>query len=394
MPFAHSDGARIYWRLDGKPESPPLVLVNSLGTDHQLWAPVLSGLTRAFRVIRMDNRGHGASDAPAGPYSMEQLGRDVLAVADAAGLDKFHYAGVSIGGMIGLWIAQNAPHRLNRLVLANTSAYVDPAGFNARIDAVRAKGLAGIEDMVLARFFTETYRAKRTEHFETVRQTFLMLDPEGYNGCCAAIRDMSIAEGVPKIATPALVISGTYDQSTPAEHGQRLARELQNATYIELPTAHFSHSERPAHFLDAVVRFLQAEPVGAIAPRAASTDTERFEKGLARRKQVLGEAYVDARIAAITPVNAAFQDFITRYAWGELWTRPVFDDRTRRLLVLAMMCALGRWEEFRMHVTQGLQAELDPLEAQEVLHCVAIYCGVPAANTAFHHLSEVLNGRD
>jgi 3-oxoadipate enol-lactonase / 4-carboxymuconolactone decarboxylase len=394
MPFANSAGARIYWRVDGRADAPALILVNSLGTDHAFWAPVLSGLTRQFRVIRLDNRGHGASDVSPGAYSMEQLGRDVLAVADAAGVDRFHYAGVSIGGMIGMWLAQNAAHRLDRLVLSNTSAYVDPSVFDTRIDQVRKLGLAGISEAVLGRFFTPGYIARRTEHYETVRQTLLMLDPEGYNGCCAAIRDMQIAQGVSRIDRPTLVISGTHDQSTPAEHGRRLAGEIPGATYIEMPTAHFSHSECPGHFIDVVVRHLKGEAIAQTMPRSAGSDAQRFEQGLERRKQVLGESYVNARLAATTPLSAGFQDFITRYAWGELWTRPVLDDRTRRLLVLVMMCALGRWEEFKMHVRQGRAAELDMQEVQEILMCVAIYCGVPAANTAFHHLGEVLAQTD
>ena len=391
MPFVHCDGARIYWRVDGRADNPPLLLVNSLGTDHAMWAPVLAGLTRAFRVIRMDSRGHGASDAPKGDCTLERLGRDALAVADAAGAARFHFAGVSLGGMTGMWIAANAPERIDRLVLANTSATIDPTTFDARIAAIRQGGLASVADAVLGRFFTAPYIARNTEHFATVRQTLLQLDPDGYIGCCAAIRDMVLLPQLPSIRAATLVIAGSFDPSTPPDHGHRIAQTIPGATIVELPTAHFSHSERPGRFVDLVVRVLRGT---AYPPRAASRHTNdplRHDTGLARRKDVLGRAYVEERQARAESFTAGFQDLITRYAWGEIWTRPVFDDRTRRLLVLAQTLATGRWEEFRLHVAKGLQAELDETELEELLLLSAIYCGVPSANTAFHHAQELLH---
>ena len=389
MPFIQRDGARIYWRVDGRADAPPLLLVNSLGTDHAMWSPVLAGLTRQFKVIRFDKRGHGASDAPAGNYTMDMLGKDALAVADVAGATRFCCAGVSIGGMIGMWLAAHAPDRIERIVLANTSAQVAKQGFDERITQVMLGGMASISDTVLSRFFTARYAARRTEHYETVKQTLLSLDATGYAGCCAAIRDMDLVPLLPRIVAPVLVISGTHDPSTPPDHGQRIAKALQNARYVELPTAHFSHSEQPARFVDLAVRFLRGEEVADVAGRRL-TEAQRFDTGLARRKEVLGKAYVESRMAQSDPFTAGFQDLITRYAWGEIWTRPIFDDKTRRLLVLAMMVGLGRWEEFRLHVEKGLAAELDSAELEELLLAAAIYCGVPAANTAFHHAVELI----
>lgn len=390
MPFVHCDDARIYWRVDGRPDAPPLVLVNSLGSDHAVWDPVMPVLTRFFRVIRLDKRGHGASDAPAGDYSIERLGRDVLAVADAAGAQRFHYAGLSIGGMIGMWLAASFPERLERVVLTNTSANVDPKGFGERIAAVRSGGMAAIADAVIPRWFTPAYLARQTEHCATVRQTLLLLDPAGYAGCCAAIRDMAIEPLLPAIRVPVLVIAGTHDPSTPPERGRAIAQAIPHARYLELPTAHFSHSEQPGRWADWVVRFLLGSDAPADRAARHLQEKRRFDEGLARRKAVLGAAYVEERMARREPFTAGFQDLITRYAWGELWTGPVLDDRTRRLLVLAQTIAAGRWEEFRLHVARGLDAELDPAELEELLLHSAVYCGVPAANTAFHHAAELL----
>lgn len=391
MPFVHNAGARIYWRVDGRGDAPALLLVNSLGTDHAMWDPVLPGLLREFRVVRFDNRGHGASDAPDGDYTIELLARDALAVADAAGLESFHYAGVSLGGMVGMWLAANAGHRLSRVVLANTSAQVAPEGFAERIATVRKSGMAAISDAVLGRFFTARYAARRTPYYETVRQTLLSLDPVGYAGCCAAIRDMDLVPMLARIALPVLVIAGTFDPSTPAEQGRRIAQSVGDAQYAELPTAHFSHAESSARFVDLVVRFLRGERVADGVDARRRPEQLRYEQGLGRRMQVLGRDYVERRVAETPAFAAGFQDLITRYAWGEIWTRPIYDDRTRRLLVLAMTIALGRWEEFRLHVSKGLAAELEPAELEELLLQAAIYCGVPAANTAFHHAIELLD---
>lgn len=390
MPFVHCENARIYWRVDGHPDAPPLVLVNSLGSDHAVWSPVMPVLTRFFRVIRLDKRGHGASDAPPGDYSIERLGRDVLAVADAAGAQRFHYAGLSIGGMIGMWLAASFPERLDRVVLTNTSASVDPKGFGERIAAVRSGGMAAIADAVIPRWFTAPYLARDTEHAATVRQTLLSLDPAGYAGCCAAIRDMAIEPLLPGIRVPVLVIAGTHDPSTPPERGRAIAHAIPHARYLELPTAHFSHSEQPGRWADWVVRFLRGNDAPADRAARHLQEKRRFDEGLERRKQVLGKDYVAERIAHAGPFSAGFQDMITRYAWGEIWTGPVFDDRTRRLMVIAQTLATGRWEEFRLHVAKGLDAELDPAELEELLLQSAVYCGVPAANTAFHHAAELL----
>jgi 3-oxoadipate enol-lactonase/4-carboxymuconolactone decarboxylase len=392
MPFVTCEGVRIHWRADGRADAPPLVMVSSLGTDHAMWEPVMGGLTRYFRVIRLDKRGHGASDAPPGDYSMERLGRDVLAVADAAGAQRFRYAGLSIGGMIGMWLGANAPERVERLVLSNTTASVEPKLFHDRIAAVRAGGMAAIADGVLARWFTPHYAARNTPHYGTIRQSLLSIDPDGYVGCCAAIRDMSIAPGLVSIKAPTLVIAGTHDPSTPPEQGKRIAESIPHARYLELPAAHLAHSEQPGRWLEWTVRFL----LGSDAPTSTAgrhvQEKRRFDEGLARRREVMGRDYVEGRIAGAEPFGAGFQDLVTRYAWGEIWTSPALDDRTRRLLVIAQTVALGRWEEFRLHVAQGLQAELDVAELEALLMQCAVYCGVPTANTAFHQAAELLRG--
>lgn len=382
MPFVTSDGARLYWRCDGPDGAPALLLSNSIGTDHALWDPVMPALMRAFSVIRYDARGHGASEATPGEYSMDLLARDALAVADAAGAARFHFAGISLGGMVGMWLGANAPERIDHLALCNTSPYFGPESWAARIAAVRSGGMAAIVDMVMGRFFTPAYVNQADARFASVRRLFLSIDAGGYVGCGAAIRDMDLRPGLARIKAPTLVVAGRFDQATTPAQGQAIANAIAGARYVELPCAHIPTHEAGAALVDEICRFM-------LAP-AGESESVRYNKGLARRKEVLGVEYVEARLKNRHAFTDDFQALITRYAWGELWTRPVLDDRTRRLLVLAMMVGLKSWEEFELHVRAGLEHELSPVELKEVLMLAAIYCGVPAANSAFVHARKII----
>jgi 3-oxoadipate enol-lactonase len=264
MAFVNRDGTRIHWRSDGRAEAPALVLVGSLGSDHTMWSPVLDGLAQHFRVLRMDTRGHGASDAPPGDYTLAELAGDVLAVADAAGAPRFHYAGVSLGGMIGMWLAAARPERVDRLVLSNTAAEVDPARFAERIATVRSRGLVAVADGVLERWFTPAFAARGGAHVQAVRRVLLGTRPEGYAGCCAAIRDMALGPLLGRISAPTLVIAGSHDASTTPAQGRAIAAAIPHARYLELPGAHFTHSEQPGRWVDAVAGFLRGDvAVGA-----------------------------------------------------------------------------------------------------------------------------------
>jgi 3-oxoadipate enol-lactonase/4-carboxymuconolactone decarboxylase len=385
MPFLTRDGARLWWRSDGDAAKPALLLGNSLGTDMTLWDPVLPQLIERFQVIRFDMRGHGASDAPPGDYTIEALGRDALAVADAAGAARFSFAGISIGGMIGQWLGANALDRLDKLVLSNTSSKLPADIWAARIEAVNKGGTASIAGAVLARWFTEAFLAKKSPRLSSARTTLVNTDSGGYIGCCAAIRDMDQTASVTGIRAPTLVIVGTHDLATPKAHGEALAKAIPGAQLVELPAAHIPVLEVPGAFVNALLGFL-------INP-SITTERERYDAGLKRRKEALGHAYVESRLKNVNPFNQEFQSLITRYAWGEVWTRHVLDDRTRRLIVLGMMLSLARFDEFQMHMRSGLDAELSLDELKEVLLLSAVYAGVPVANSGFHKAAEVLAER-
>jgi 3-oxoadipate enol-lactonase / 4-carboxymuconolactone decarboxylase len=381
LPFGNLGNSRLFYRLEGNEGRPVLVLSHSIGTDHAMWDLQVPDLLPYFRVLRYDTRGHGASDAPPGEYSIEQLGGDVLALVDSLGISKFAFCGLSMGGAIGQWLAVHAPDRVTSLILANTSAKFGPGvNWETRIATVLKSGMAGIVDMAMSRFFSAETLAEGNPYVASSRSVLLGTDPVGYAGCCAALRDTDFTHLLREVRVPTLVITGDRDVSTPRSgHGEILAREITGARAVHLPAAHLSNIERPRSFTAALLEFLQPQ---------AEASTDALQVGFDTRRAVLGDAHVDKAVASTTDFNRDFQHLITRYAWGTIWTRPGLSRRTRRLLVLAMTAALGRWEEFALHVRAGLAHELEPCDLREVLLQAAIYAGVPAANTGFKIVAE------
>ena len=379
MPFATVNNSQLYYRREGQEGRPVLVLSHSIGADHGMWAPQMEVLLSRFQVVRYDTRGHGASDATPGEYSIEQLGRDVLGLMDALDIPKFAFCGLSLGGMIGQWLGRYAADRLSGLVLANTSPLMLPASnWDTRRKMVLEGGMAAIVDMAMQRFFSPETLSRGDAYAASTRSVILGTNPVGYAGCCSAIRDMDHTQLLKDIRVPTLVIAGERDVSTPwTGHGEILARDIPGSKTVRLPAAHLSNIERPHSFTMALFEFLSP-------PDAADS----LVQGYAVRRQVLGDEHVDRATSVANDFTRDFQQLITRYAWGSIWTRPGLSLRTRRLLALAIAASLGRWEEFRLHVRTGLAHELEPCDLRETLLQTAIYAGVPAANTAFHIADE------
>jgi 3-oxoadipate enol-lactonase len=202
--------------VDGPEGAPTLLLGPSLGSTTELWRPQLAALAGRYRVIRYDHRGHGGSPVPPGPYRIDELGRDVLALMDRLGLARTHLGGTSLGGMVGMWVAEHAPDRVDRLLLACTSARLGPPELWAgRAASVRASGMASIADAVLERWFTPQFAAARPDVVGAARDMLLATPPEGYAGCCAAIETMDLVPDLGRIAAPTLVIAGGADPAIP-----------------------------------------------------------------------------------------------------------------------------------------------------------------------------------
>lgn len=386
MAFTNRDGVRLYWRLDGAEDRPPLVLLNSIGTDMGLWDAVVPLLLPAFRLLRIDTRGHGASDAPAGDYDLAMLASDVAAIMDDAGIAQAAIAGVSLGGMVAMQLALDHPGRVAALALICTSAAMDRDSWTARIETVRREGTKAIADAALGRFLSPSFQRNHPEIADGLKRGIVAQSDTGYAGAGAAIRDMALLDRLRNVAVQTLVISGNLDVSTPfAGHGEVLARHILGARHHALDCAHLPPVEAPAALAASLIWFLDDR-----SDVAEASDT-LFEEGLINRRRVLGDQWVDRALAARTPFNADFQAMITRIAWAEIWGRPGLDDRTRRLLVVAITASLGRWEEFALHVRAGLERNgFTRDELKEVLMQTAIYAGVPAANHAFAEAGAII----
>jgi len=257
MPTIDADGTPINVEVEGPADAPPVILSNSLGTDLHMWDLQAAALKERFRVIRYDTRGHGSSGAPAGPYSMERLGRDALKVLSQLGVLRAHWCGLSMGGMTGMWLARHAPEYIDRLVLANTAAKsATPDMWNTRIRTVNAKGMEAIADTVLGIWFTKSFHERTKETIARFRATMVAIEPQGYVGCCAAIRDMDQRWDIGGIKTPTLVIAGKQDNATPVSASELIVSRIKGAKLKILDAAHISNVEQPPAFTDAVEKFL------------------------------------------------------------------------------------------------------------------------------------------
>lgn len=254
-----SNGELFHVSLEGPAGAPVLAFSNSLGTSMAMWDAQADALRDAFRVLRYDMRGHHPQSRAGGEFTLEQLGRDALGLLDALAIDRVHWCGISMGGVIGQWLALNAPRRLQRVALANTAAWLGgPPRWQERIDAVRAKGTAAVADATIQRWFTEPFRTAQPATVQRLKQQLLDTPAACYAGCAAALRDMDLREQVPGIRLPVLVIGGLHDTATPHADAGFLQQRIPGAQLLSLDAAHISNVERATEFTEGLRRFLQA----------------------------------------------------------------------------------------------------------------------------------------
>jgi 3-oxoadipate enol-lactonase/4-carboxymuconolactone decarboxylase len=358
----------------------------SLGTSLAVWDPQLPALARRHRVLRYDLPGHGGSPAgalPAGRATVAALAGAVLRLADVQGWDRFAYAGISLGGAIGLHLAAHHPDRVTSLAVVCSSAHFgDPAAWHERAATVRAEGTGALVAGRTGTWFGPDTAG--TPLGAALLADLRAADATAYAACCEAVADADLRADLPRITAPTLVVAGGDDPATPPAHAAEIARAVPGATLVTVPgAAHLAGVERPAEVTAALLAHLA--PAGA-----GGTDDARRAAGTAVRRAVLGDAHVDRATAAAGALAADFQDFITRYAWGEIWTRPGLDRRTRSCVTLTALVAGGHHEELALHLRAALRNGLTPDEIAEVLLQTAVYCGVPAANAAFAVARRVL----
>lgn len=267
MPTLALPDGDLYYQLDGRADAPVLLLSNSLGTDLGMWEKQIPALAEHFRVVRYDTRGHGRSLVSAGPYSIEQNARNVLALLDALGVQQASFCGLSMGGLIGQWLLLNAPHRLNRVVLCNTAAKIANAEvWNPRIETVLRDGTAamhGLRDATLLRWFTAEFANQQPQEVQRLVDMLGSTSPIGYAANCAAVRDADFREQIAAAQSPVLVVCGDHDPVTTVADGQFLVDAIEGAQLLRLPAAHLSNVEAGEGFIAGVLPFLLKNQAGA-----------------------------------------------------------------------------------------------------------------------------------
>ncbi|GAB3505759.1 bifunctional 3-oxoadipate enol-lactonase/4-carboxymuconolactone decarboxylase PcaDC [Emticicia fontis] len=364
------------YKLQGTPNSPVLIFSNSLGSEMMMWDELVPYLLPYFRILQYDMRGHGSSEVTAGKYTIEQLGEDVIDLMDDLKLETAYFCGLSIGGLIGQWLGLNHPERFEKLVLSNTAAKIgDDERWNARIDTVTKQGVQSIASETIERWFTEDFRRHNPKRVAEIKAMFLRNNLTGYVGGCAAVRDADFRTKVQNISVETLIITGDEDPVTNVEQAEYLANKIPYAHLKVLHARHLASAEIPKEYAQVLLDFL----VG---------DTN-YARGMHVRRTVLGNAYVDKANEKINSFNTDFQSFITNYAWGEIWTRPNLSKHSRSLVTLAMLIALNRKAEFKLHLRAAINNGVLVSEIKEVILQSAVYCGVPAANEAFASAQEL-----
>ncbi len=247
----------LHHELSGRADAPVIVLSNSLGTTLEMWDAQIDALKASYRVLRYDTRGHGRSAVSPGPYTIDQLGRDVIALLDSLDIERAHFVGISMGGLTGQWLGIHAATRIDKLVISNTAARIGTAeGWRARAELVRQQGLGEVADGAAGRWFTQEFIAQQPAAAHALTARLRSLSPEGYAACCDALGDADLREEIARVACPTLVVAGRHDPVTTVDDARFIAARVPGASIVELDASHLSNVEAPDAFTDAVLRFL------------------------------------------------------------------------------------------------------------------------------------------
>lgn len=416
----------LQYRFDGPEDAPVLILGPSLGTTWHMFDRQVPELMKQWRVFRFDLPGHGGSPAhPTG--SVSDLADRLLATLDALGVHRFGYAGCALGGAVGLELALRHPERVASLGLIATSPRFGTADeFRQRGVIVRTNGLDPIARMSPDRWFTSGFAASQPAITEWAVQMVRTTDPGCYIAACEALASFDVRSELARIGVPTLVLVGSDDQVTGPAEARTLVAGIPDARLAVVPGAsHLVPVEQPAAVTDLLVRHFSTawqpvyehstgqfaiaatpvkpvlappQPIAPIAeiappppvPPQVMGRPDPYDAGIKVRREVLGDAHVDRALAQADEFSGDFQDFITRYAWGEIWDRPGLDRRSRSCVTLTALVAGGHLDELAFHTRAALRNGLTPAEIKEVLMQAAVYCGVPAANSAFKVAQKVI----
>lgn len=382
-------GTPLHYVVEGRsdPGAPVLLLVHPIGASLDVWNCLMPLLQSRFRVVRYDQRGHGRSPAVPGPYSVAALAGDALELLDQLQIERAEVCGTSLGGMIGLWLGVHAKSRVSRLALLCTSAHLaPPEAWQERAALARRSGVAAVAAASVARWFTPQFALTHPQLVQQMQEMVARTSAEGYAACCEAIASWDIRGELSAIEASTWILAGGADPSTPPAHAYALGAAIPNArvTVVE-QAAHLALAEHPARVGQWLLEHLAPE----VDANAGTGDAARMGERV--RREVLGDAHVDRAQATATELTAPFQDFITRYAWADVWGRPGLSRPERSLITLSILAARRHDDEFALHVRAALRNGVSIEQLREMLLHVAIYAGVPAANHAFAITQRVID---
>jgi 3-oxoadipate enol-lactonase/4-carboxymuconolactone decarboxylase len=385
MPHIKANGVDLFYELTGPVGAPVIAFSHSIGASLEMWEAQVAAFAGQYRCLRYDTRGQGRSEVIDRPTHVDDLADDLAALLDALGIARANMVGLSLGGMTAQAFALRHQEKLDRLVLIATTAKMDPQFWQDRQAVVRREGYGSFIAGVLSpRWFTADF-AKRSPGTITAFRERFPKDWRGYAVCCGVIETLDLAERIAAIRAPTLIMVGAEDPATPLAMSEDLRNRIPDAEMIIIPKlTHLLVVERPDVVNPYIAAFLERDRLPP-SRRPAS-----FEDGLAHRKSALGAEYVERSLAAAGGFGAPWQDFITRAAWGEIWGDLALPWKTRSMLTLAMMLALHREEEFKLHLRPALKNGVTMEELGALIRQGAIYAGVPAGNAAMRWVREVL----
>jgi 3-oxoadipate enol-lactonase / 4-carboxymuconolactone decarboxylase len=383
---------------------PLMVLGPSLGTSvTALWSPCVGGLADRFHLVGWDLPGHGASPAVTGrSLDFADVAAAVIDLVDAVQEERgepagpFAYAGDSASGAAGLQLLVDAPERIRAaVIMCSSAAFGIMPGWDDRAEAVRASGTSSLLELSLERWFPDGFVEREPDRVASLLHSLRETDDESYAQICEALGRFDVRERLADVTVPVLAVAGSEDVATPTALLEEIAAGIPGTRLMVLDgVAHLPPAEAPSVVVKLLAQHLApSEPVAAGIP-AEEADVGRdalYDEGMAVRRAVLGDAHVDQATAATTDLTREFQELITRYAWGTIWTRPGLDRRSRSMITLTALIARGHHDELAMHLRAARRNGLSDEEIKEVILQSAIYCGVPDANTAFKVARTVLS---
>ena len=358
------------------------LFINSLGTDFRIWDDVVAQLKHYGNIIRFDKQGHGLSSLSDKTQSIQHYAEDVLGLMDALGIEKAVVIGLSIGGIIGQYLAVHHANRLEKLILSNTAPKIGAdEGWNTRINQVKTEGLASITEGVMKVWFSENFHQNRPQELQGYKTMLSNTNLEGYLRACVAIRDNDLRAQIGAIETPTLCFAGSVDGSTPPDLVKTMADAIPNAQYVLMDeVGHIPCVEVPQTVFHHIVDFTFYADAKTL-----------YEKGMITRRAVLGNAHVDRAEANKTDFDEDFQEYITNSAWGAVWSRPTLTRRERSMITIAVLATLGHHEEVEMHLRACKNTGATVEDIKEVLLHIGIYAGVPVSNMAYKLAKKVFS---